>query len=202
MSHDESGHHVDSHNPYRVPPPTSKAKLSPTASHFPRTKSLVASAVSHYLRKKSLSARAIGFRVKANCSACAAPDRYIVHYHELYPKFLSQVDVSCDVLGESDLVQETASEMSKYMVHETSITTDSGYHSPHPTGPAHLDVSRGYMGAGFANPEVHCPFSRGESLVSLPGEMGETYPQYCVRKQATQRLKYQDRCCLQHPLQG
>ena len=34
MSHDENAHHVDSHNPYRVPPPTSKAKLSPTASHF------------------------------------------------------------------------------------------------------------------------------------------------------------------------
>ena len=37
MSHDENAHHVDSHNPYRVPPPTSKAKLSPTTSHFLRT---------------------------------------------------------------------------------------------------------------------------------------------------------------------
>ena len=107
------------------------------------------------------------------CSACAAPDRYIVHYHELYPEFLSQVDISCDVLGKSDLLQETASDMSKYMVHETSITTDSVYHSPHATVPAPLDVSRGYMGAGSASPKVHCPFSQGESLVSLPCEMDE-----------------------------
>ena len=127
----------------------------------------------HISLEKNLSARVIGFRAKAPCSACAAPNRYIVHYHEFYPKFLSQVDVSFDVLGESDLLQETASDISKYMVHETSITTDSGYHSPHPTVPAHLDVSRGYMGAGSANPKVHCPFSQGESLVSLPGEMGE-----------------------------
>ena len=50
MSHDENAYHVDSHNPYRVPPPASTATLSPTteklydqvdpgitASHFPGT---------------------------------------------------------------------------------------------------------------------------------------------------------------------
>ena len=30
VSHDENVHHVDPQNPYRVPPPTSRAKLSPT----------------------------------------------------------------------------------------------------------------------------------------------------------------------------
>ena len=39
--------------------------------------------------------------------------------------------------------------------------------------PPPLDASRGYMGVGSANPKVHCPFSQGESLVSLPGEMDE-----------------------------
>ena len=111
--------------------------------------------------------------VPITCLAWAVPNRYMVHCHKFYPEFLTQVDVSCDVLGESDLLQETASDMFKYMVHETSITTDSGYHSSHPTVPAPLDVSRGYMGAGSANPKVHCPFSQGESLVSLPGEMDE-----------------------------
>ena len=165
VSCDGNAHHVDPHNPYGVPQPTSKAKPSPTAeklddlvhpgvtaSHVLRPKSLLARAVdlSHYLRTKSLSARAIGLRAKDPCSVCAAPDRYIVHYHELYPKFLSQVDVSSDVFGESDLLQETASDMFKYMVHETSITTESGYHSPHPTVLAHLYLSQGNMGAGSA----------------------------------------------------
>ena len=49
MSHDENAHHVDSHNPYKVPPPTSKAKLSPTTSHFLRTKSLLGRVVSYFL---------------------------------------------------------------------------------------------------------------------------------------------------------
>ena len=39
VSHDENAHHIDPHNLHLVPPPTSKAKLSPTASHFLRTKS-------------------------------------------------------------------------------------------------------------------------------------------------------------------
>ena len=58
MSHDENAHHVDSHNPYRVPPPASKAKLSPAASHFLRTKSLLGRAVSYFLGNKSLLAMA------------------------------------------------------------------------------------------------------------------------------------------------
>ena len=41
MSHDENVHHVDPHNLYRVPLPASKAKQSPTASHFLRTKSVL-----------------------------------------------------------------------------------------------------------------------------------------------------------------
>ena len=181
MSCDGNTHHG-------VPPPTSKAKPSPTveklddlvhpgviASHVPRPKSLLARAVSHYLRTKSLSARAIGLRAKDPCSACAAPDRNIVDYHELYPKFLSQVDVSSDVFGESDLLWETASDVSKYMVHETSITTDSEYHSPHPTVPAHLDVSSGTMVPGSVN-KVPCPFPKGEALVHLLVRQTRSYP--------------------------
>ena len=54
VSHDENAHHVDPHNPNRVPPPTSKAKLSPIASHFLRTESLLGRAVSYFLGNKSV----------------------------------------------------------------------------------------------------------------------------------------------------
>ena len=107
MPLDENTHHVDSHNPYRVPPPTSKGKLSPTASHFLRTKSLLGRAVSYFLGNKSLLAMAANCMANNTCLACAVLNRYIVHCHKFYPEFLSQVDVSCDVLGESDLLQET-----------------------------------------------------------------------------------------------
>ena len=131
MSHDENSHHVDSHYPYRVPPPTSKAKLSPTASHFLRTKSLLGRAVSYFLGNKSLLAMAADCVANNTSFACAVPNRYMVHCHKFYPEFLSQVDVSCDVLGESDLLQETVSDVSEYMLHEANIPTDSGYHSRH-----------------------------------------------------------------------
>ena len=55
----------------------------------------------------------------------------MVHYNKFYPEFLSQVDVSCNVLGESDLLQETVSDVSEYMLYEANIPSDSGYHSPH-----------------------------------------------------------------------
>ena len=77
------------------------------------------------------------------CLACAVPNRYIVHCHKFYPEFLSQVDVSCDALGESDLLQETVSDVSEYMLHEANIPSDSGYHSPHQTVPLHFDASSG-----------------------------------------------------------
>ena len=165
MSHDENAHHVDLHNPHRVPPPTSKAKLSPTteklydpvhpgitASHFPGTKSPLASVA--------------GYMVNNTCLACAVPNRFMVHCHELYPEFLSQVDVSCDVLGESDLLQETVSDVSKYMLHEANIPSDSGYHSPHRTVPVHLDASSGTK-VLVSSSKVLCPSSQGETLVNL-----------------------------------
>ena len=130
MSHDENAHHVDSHNPYRIPPPTSKAKLSPTASHFLRTKSLLGRVVSYFLGNKFLLAMAADCMANNTCLACAVPNRYMVHCHKFYPEFLSQVNVSCDVLGESDLLQETVSDVSEYMLHEANIPSDSGYHSP------------------------------------------------------------------------
>ena len=98
------------------------------------------------------------------CLTCDVPNRYRVHCHKFYSEFLSQVDI------ESDLLQEMVSDVSMYMVHETSITTDSGYHSSHPTVPAHLDASSGTMVPGSVN-KVPCPFSQVETLVSLPCEM-------------------------------
>ena len=78
-----------------------------------------------------------------HCLACEVPNRYMVHCHKFYPELLSQVDVSCDVLGESASLLETASDVSECMCHEISITADSGYHSPHQTVPVHLDRSSG-----------------------------------------------------------
>ena len=131
MSHDENAHHVNPHNPYRVPPPTSKAKLSPTASHFLRTKSLLGRAVLYFLGNKFLLAMAASCTANNICLTCAVPNRYMVHCHKFYPEFLSQVDVSCDILGESDLFQETVSDLSEYMLHKANIPSNSGYHSPH-----------------------------------------------------------------------
>ena len=185
VSHDENAHHVDLHNPYQVPPPTSKAKPSRTI----------------FCAIKYLLARTRGSIANDSCRACAVPNIHMVHYHELCPEFLSQSDVSCDVLGESKLLQETVSDVSEYMLHETSITTDSGYHSSHPTVRAHLDASNSAKALVSTN-KVPCPSSQSETLVNLPSKMDEILSQYCVRTQATQRLKYQERCCLQHPLQG
>ena len=172
MSHDVNAHHVDSHNPYRVPPPTSKAKVSPTASHFLRTKSLLGRAVSHFLGNKSLLAMAADCMANNTCLACAVPNRYMVHCHKFYPEFLSQVDVSCDVLGQSDLLQETVSDVSEYMLHAANIPSGSGYHSPHQTVPVHLDASSGTKVLVSTN-KVPCPSSQGETLVNFPGKMDE-----------------------------
>ena len=158
MSHDENVHHVDSHNPYRVPPPASKAKPSLTTEklydpvdplHFPGTKSPLA--------------RAAGYMASDTCLACEVPNRYMVHCHKFYPELLSQVDVSCNVLGESASLLETASDVFKCMLHETSITADSGYHSPHQTVPVHLDRSSGTTVPSSVN-KVPCPFPRGMNM--------------------------------------
>ena len=166
MSHDENVHHVDSHNPYRVPPPASKAKPSLTTEklydpvdplHFPGTKSPLA--------------RAAGYMASDTCLACEFPNSYMVHCHKFYPELLSQVDLSCDVLGESASLLETASEC---MLHETSITADSGYHSHHQTVPVHLDRSSGNTVPGSVN-KVPCPFPKGNeyALVHLRGKTDE-----------------------------
>ena len=173
VSHGENVHHVDPHNPYRVPPPTSRAKLCPTteklydlvdpgitASHFPGTKSPLA--------------RAAGYLASDTCLACEVPNRYMVHCHKFYPELLSHVGVSCNVLGESASLLETASDVSECMLHETSITADSGYHSPKQTVPVHLDMSSGTTVPGSVN-KVPCPFPKGNeyALVHLLGKADE-----------------------------
>ena len=106
------------------------------------------------------------------CFACAVPNRYMVHCHKFYPEFLSQVDVSCDVLGESELLQGTVSDVSEYMCHEANIPSDSGYQSPHQTVPVHLDASSGTKVLVSTN-KVPCPSSQGETIVNFPGKMDE-----------------------------
>ena len=88
IPHDGNTHYVDSCSPYQVPPCTSKAKPSPT----------------NFGGIKYLLARATGSIANDTCRACAVPNIHMVHYHELCPEFLSQVYVSCDVLGESDFL--------------------------------------------------------------------------------------------------
>ena len=98
-----------------------------------------------------------------------------VHCHKFYPELLSQVDVLCNVLEESVSLLETVSEC---MLHETSITGDSRYHSPHQTVPVHLDMSSGTTVPGSVN-KVSCPFSKGNEYASvhLPGKTDEILSQ-------------------------
>ena len=163
VSHDKNVHHVDPHNPYRVPPLASKAKQSPTASPFIRTNSVLGRAVAPFLGTKSLLAMAANCMASNTCLACEVPNRYMVHCHKFYPEFLSHVDVLCDILGEYDFLQETVFDMSGYMLHEANLSSDSGYHSPPRTVPVHLDVSSGTMVPGSVlwedtgHPEVKMP---------------------------------------------
>ena len=176
VSHDENVHHVDPHNLYRVPPPASKAKQSPTASHFLRTKSVLGRAVAPFLGTKSLLAMAANCTATNTCLACEVPNRYMVHCHKFYPEFLSHVNVLCDILGESDFLQETVFDMSEYMLLEANLSSDSGYHSPHNIVPVNLDASSGTM-VPHSVSKVPCPFSQGETLVNTPSKTDEILPQ-------------------------
>ena len=142
VSHDENAHHVVPCNPCLVAPSTSKDKLNPSTKKLygcdPVPPDLTAS---HLCRDKPPLTKAAGPIGKKTCRACAAPNRYFIHCHELLPKFLSQIDMSADVLRESDLLQETVSDVSEYMFHEANNPIDSGYHSPEPMVPANRDAS-------------------------------------------------------------
>ena len=127
---------------------------------------------SHLCQDGPLLAKAVGLIAKKTCRACAVPCRYFVHCHELLPKFLSQIDISSDVLKESDLLPEAASEVSKCMFHEATIPIDSGYHSPHPTVRAHLDASRGTMVPCSTHKVPHLSPKAG-TLMDPPGNEDE-----------------------------
>ena len=169
VSYDENAHHVVPRNPYLVSPTPSKDKLSPSTKKLygcdPVPLDLTAS---HLCWDKPLLTKAAGPIAKKTCKACAVPNRYIVHYHELLPKFLSQIDMPSDVPGESDLLQETVSDGSEYVFHEANSPIDSGYHVPQPMVPAHQDVSSNpvSMVPVSAN-KVPCPIPKGGTLVDL-----------------------------------
>ena len=88
MSHDEKVYHVDPHNPYRVPLPTSRAKLSPTTE---KLYDLVDPGItaSHFPGNKSLLSRVTGYMASNTCLACEVPNRYMAHCHKFYPELLS-----------------------------------------------------------------------------------------------------------------
>ena len=112
-------------------------KLSPSTKMLYGCDPVPPNLTASYLhRGKTLLAKATGPIAKKTCRACAVPNRYFMHCHELLPKFLSQIDMSADVLRETDLLQETVSDVSKYMLHEANNPIDSGYHSPKPVVPA------------------------------------------------------------------
>ena len=169
VSHDKNAHHV-SHNPNLMFPAPSKEKLNPSTKKLygcdPVPPDLTASPLG---QDKPLLAKAAGPIAKKTCRACAVPSRYIVYYHELLPKFLSQIDMSSDVLGESDLVLETVLDVSEHMFQEANNPIDTGYHSPKPMVPAHQDASSNpiSMVPVSAN-KVPCPFPKGRTLVDLP----------------------------------
>ena len=175
VSHDENSYHVVPCSPYLVPPIPSKDKLSPSTKMLygcdPVPPDLTAS---HLCQDKPLLAKAAGPIAKKTCRACAVPNRYFIHCHELLPKFLSQIDMSADVLMESDLLQETVSDVSEYMLHKANNPIDSGYHSTQLMVPANRDASSNpvFMVPVSTN-KVPCPFPKGVTLVDLPCKKNE-----------------------------
>ena len=175
VSHDENAHHVVPHNPFLVAPNPSKDKLNPGTKKLygcdPVPPGLTAS---NLCQDNPLLAKATGPIAKKTCRACAVPNRYFIHCHELLPKFLSQIDMSADVLRESDLLQETVSDVSEYMFHEANNPIDSGYHSPQPMVPAHQDASSNSVSmVPVSANKVPCPIPKGGTLVDLPGNRNE-----------------------------
>ena len=175
VSHDENAYHVVPCNPYLVLPTPSKDKLSPSTKKLygcdPVPPDLTAS---HLCQDKPRLAKGTCPIAKKTCRACAAPNRYFVHCHELLPKFLSQMNISSDVLRESDLLQETVSDVSAYMLHEANNPIDSGYHSPQPMVPANRDASSNSVSmVPVSTNKVPCPFPKGGTLVDLPGNKNE-----------------------------
>ena len=82
--------------------------------------------------------------------------------------------MSADVLRESDLFQETVSDVSKYILHEANTPIDSGYHSPKPMVPAHQDASSNPVSmVPVSIYKVPYPFPKGETLVDLPCNKNE-----------------------------
>ena len=175
MSHDENAHHVVPHKLFMVAPTSSKNKLNPSTKKLygcdPVPPDLTAS---HLCRDKSWLAKRTGPVAKKTCRACAVPNRYFIHCHELLPQFLSQIDMSADVLRESDLFQETVSDVSEYMLHEANNPIDSGYHSPKLMVPANPDASSNPVSmVPVSTNKVPCPFPKGGTLVDLPCNKNE-----------------------------
>ena len=157
VSHDDNAHHAVPCNPYLVPPTLSKDKLSPST--------------------KKLYGCDPGPIAKKTCRACAVPNRYCVHCHELLPNFLSQIDMLSDVLTESDLLQETVSDVSKNMFHEANNPIDSGYHSLQPMVQAHQDASSNPVSmVPVSTNKVPCPFPKCGTLVALPCNKDKILP--------------------------
>ena len=115
VSHDGKAHHVVPCNLYLVPPRTNMDK--PPSDKLSHSTDMLCGChlvnpgitASHLHRGKTLLAKAACHIAKDTCRACAIPNRYIVHCHELLPKFLSQIDMSSDVPMESGLLLETVS---------------------------------------------------------------------------------------------
>ena len=162
-------------SPCLVAPTASKDKLNLSTKKLygcdPVPPDLTAS---HLCRDKPPLTKVAGPIGKKTCRACAVPNRYFIHCHELLPKFLSQIDISSDVFGESDLLQEIVSDVPDYMLHEANNPIDSGYYSPQPMVPAHQDASSNPVSmVPISTNKVPCPFPKGGTLVDLPGNKNE-----------------------------
>ena len=81
--------------------------------------------------------------------------------------------MSADVLRESDLLQETVSDVSEYMLHEANNPIDNGYHSPQLMVPANQDASSNSVSmVPVSTNKVPCSFPKGGTL-DLPGNKNE-----------------------------
>ena len=175
VSHDENAHHVVPRDPYLVPLTSSKDKLSPSTEKLNNYDPVHPGITeSHLLEDNPPLAKATCPLAKDICRACAVPNRYMVHHHELLPKFLSQIDMSSHIFGEYNLLPEIVSDGSEYLFHEAKVPTDSGYHSPQPMVPACLDASSNPVSmVPVSTNNVPCPFPKDGTLMHFPGKEDE-----------------------------
>ena len=188
----------------RMAPTPSKNKLSPSTKKLygcdPVPPDLTAS---HLCRDKPLLAKAAGPIAKKTCRACAVPNRYFIHCHELLPKFLSQL--TCHLMSSGNLTYFRRLYLMclsfcsmKPIILLTVVTILPNQWSQ----PTEMHLATQYLWFQFPLIKFLVLFQKVEPWWTFLVTRMRFYLHYCVRTQVTQILNFQDKGCPPHPLQG